>query len=119
MPFEPGNTYGALTAKVRIVDAMIRSCLSEDESDASRRKERSRLRKAIEAQLDKAASGELPSLDWIVTRLEGKPVQSVQMDDDSMPVFKGIRMIVVDQIPNEIKDITPEVAHDVPILRQD
>jgi hypothetical protein len=41
------------------------------------------------------------------------------MDDDSVPVFKGIRMIVVDQIPNEIKDITPEVAHDVQVLRQD
>jgi hypothetical protein len=116
MPFEPGHK---LSRNVRLVDGMIRRVLAQDIAEAEKDGSRPRLRRAIEAQLDKAASGELPSLDWIVTRLEGKPVQSVQMDDDSMPVFKGIRMIVVDQIPNEIKDITPEVAHDVPILRQD
>lgn len=74
--FQPGNQLGV---KVKVIDQMIRSCLIWDEDDASKRKERSRLRRAIEAQLDKAAEGNLESLDWLTTRVDGKAVQAVDV----------------------------------------
>ena len=74
--FQPGNAWAA---KSKVIDNMIRSVLTIDEDEAAKRQERSRLRRAIEVQLDKAASGELPSLDWLTCRLEGKAKQSVDM----------------------------------------
>jgi len=59
--FEQGNTLGA---KSRQVEAMIRSVLQTDD--------RGRLRRAIECTLDKAADGDLPSLDWLTNRIDGK-----------------------------------------------
>lgn len=76
--FQPGNQ---LAAKGKTVDAIIRSCLRQDESDAAKRNERSRLRQAIESCLTQAAEGSLPHLDWLTCRLEGKAVQAVSVDD--------------------------------------
>lgn len=95
--FQPGNE---LAKKVKVVDGMIRSVLALDNRD--------RLRKAIEATLDQAADGSLPHLDWIATRLEGKPAQAVTVEDsDGMPAFKAIRLVVIqqEQLPNVINDI--------------
>jgi hypothetical protein len=69
MPFQIGNQ---LAAKGKPIDAMIRSVLALDD--------RARLRKAIEAQLDKAAEGNLDSLDWLTCRLEGKAHQTQSVD---------------------------------------
>jgi len=69
MPFQIGNQ---LAAKGKPIDAMIRSVLALDD--------RARLRKAIEAQLNKAAEGNLDSLDWLTCRLEGKAHQTQSVD---------------------------------------
>ena len=42
-----------------------------------------RLRKALNAQLDKAESGELPSLQYISERIDGKVAQPLSNDGDA------------------------------------
>ena len=82
--FQTGNQLGT---KVRVIDGMIRSVLAQDD--------RGKLRKAIEAQLQKASEGNLDALDWIACRLEGKAHQAVSVDTDGKPQFQVIRMVVV------------------------
>ena len=104
MPFEPGNQLGA---KVRVIDKMIRSCLIWDEDESAKRKERSRLRRAIEMQLDKAAEGNLESLDWLTCRLEGKAVQSQVIDS----THKEVRELTL----VELKRIVLAAGGEVPV----
>ena len=61
MPFQIGNDLGKNSRKV---EAMIKSVLAQDD--------RGRLRQAIERTLDKAADGDLPCLDWLTNRIDGK-----------------------------------------------
>ena len=73
-----------------------------------------KLKEALSKVLDKAAEGDLPSLDWIVCRLEGKAAQAIQTDDEGRPVVAGIQLVVIkqEQIPNTIKDIpTQDIEH--------
>lgn len=107
MPFEVGHEHGK-GPKPRIVhQALTREIIQNPE----------KLKAALAKVLDAAASGDLPSLDWITCRLEGKAVNAQAVDDDGRPVISGIQLIVVkaDQLPNVIKDIpSSEVTHDMP-----
>ena len=67
MPFEIGHPYAG---KARVIEAELRKITVQDIAQGDGR---SKIRKALQAQLDQAANGSLPALDWWVTRLEGKP----------------------------------------------
>ena len=95
MPFEIGNR--AFQGRTRpINDAIIRELKQNPE----------KLKQAIAAQLDKAAEGNLDSLDWLTTRLEGKAKQAVEIDH----THRSIREYTINElkslIANEIVEGT-------------
>lgn len=98
--FEVGHEYSKGPKPKLIHSALTREIVQNPE----------KLKAALAKVLDAAADGDLPSLDWIVCRLEGKASQAVQTDEDGRPVFAGIQLVVIkqEQIPNVIKDITPD-----------
>ena len=80
MPFQPGHQLSVGNRNIRVIDQAIRKIIARDQFEADERKCKSRLHRAIEAQLDKAAEGNLDSLDWLTCRLEGKASQSLSVD---------------------------------------
>lgn len=76
MPWEKGqsgNPEGA-RVKARRFAAVLDRALIQDELKAA---EDQRLRKGIEKVLDKAAEGDLASLQMLADRLDGKPAQAI------------------------------------------
>ena len=80
MPFQPGHQLSVGNRNVRVIDQTIRKIIARDQFEADARKCKSRLERAIDAQLDKAAEGSLDSLDWLTCRLEGKAHQTQSVD---------------------------------------
>jgi hypothetical protein len=95
MPFEIGNTY---SRKQRWVEDAIRRAIVQDNG--------AKLRKAVDAQMDAAAEGNLAALDWLTTRLEGKAKQAVEIDH----THRSIREYTINElkslIANEIVEGT-------------
>lgn len=86
--FEPGNQLrlGAKSPK-RVQDAINRAIIQDDSK---------RLRKAIEAQLDLAADGDLAALTFIRDTVEGKPAQAVTVSgDEERPMVSIIKTLIV------------------------
>ena len=103
MGFAIGNqlTLGMKRPK-HVFDALLRVVAQNPE----------KLQAACAAVLDKAAEGDLAALDFLVTRLEGKPIQAVHVEDDEgRNVFTGIRMVVMRE-PNPLITIE-NTTHDV------
>lgn len=98
--FEPGNTLGA---KSRQVEAMIRSVLQTDD--------RGRLRRAIEKTLDKAADGDLPSLDWLTNRIDGK----IKGDDGEKSQLIQVVINGYAEVQARIVDNSQVHDHDPPL----
>ena len=73
MPFERGHQLSVGNRNIRMIDQAMRKIIAQDQLEADRKKVMSRLHRAINAQLDAAADGDLPALDWLTCRLEGKP----------------------------------------------
>lgn len=71
-PGESGNPQGARVKARRFSTILERALLQED----LKAEEDHRLRKGIEKTLDKAADGDLPALQMIADRLDGKPKQT-------------------------------------------
>ena len=89
MVFQVGNVICVGRKRPKFLyDALLRECVQSPE----------KLKAACEAVLDKAASGDLAAFEFLITRLEGKPVQAVNIEDDEgQNLFTGIRMIVMKQ----------------------
>ena len=87
MPFAPGQSGNLNGAKEKqVFDATLRLIKQNPE----------KLKKALESVLDQAAGGSLPHLDWLSTKLEGRPAQSVTVSgDDERPLVSLIRVLVV------------------------
>jgi len=109
MAFEVGNTLGALTAgkaKPRhIYDAMMREVIQNP----------AKLKEACASVLDAAASGDLNALDWIATRLEGRPAQVSPDSGDVIPDVTLIKMIVMQPNSNQFNELaTIEAVKEIP-----
>ena len=64
---QPGNTNAS--KENRLFGDALRRAIVQDEAK--------RLRASVEKLLDKAADGDLPSIQALADRLDGKPVQSL------------------------------------------
>ena len=100
MPFEIGNT---LSAKSKRMTQMLERIMMEDDGK--------RLYNGLTKLMVAFEAGEPWAVEQVFNRVQGKPAQSLQIDDEGATVqFAAIRMIVVkpETIPNTIKDITHE-----------
>lgn len=89
MPFEVGHTINQGRTKPRLVhEALTKEVIQNP----------AKLQAAVAAILDQAANGDLPALDWIACRLEGKPVPTDPDTGDAVPI-QAIRLIVVEHQP--------------------
>ena len=103
--FEPGNQLRLGTKSPKLVQETIKRALAQEDGK--------RLRQAIEAQLDLAASGDLPALTFIRDTIEGKPAQAVTVSgDEDRPLVSLIKMVVVSTNTNQINTLEHgELAH--------
>lgn len=103
MPFEIGHTLSQGAKPKHIFEALMREVKQNP----------AKLKKACEAVLDQAANGDLPSLDWIACRLEGKAMASMTVTDDTKPSITLIRMIVVQPTDNlnTINELQPAIEN--------
>lgn len=100
MPFQPGQSGRPGYNGKPVFDAIVREVKQNP----------AKLKAAIAAQLDKAAEGNLDSLDWITTRLEGKARQAVEIDHTHRTIKEYTLNELKSLIANEIIDITPETG---------
>ena len=106
--FEIGHTVNSgREAKPRYVqDAIIRTLRQNPE----------KLRQAIEAQLNAAAAGDLPALDWLTCRIEGKANQQVNVDSTlAISVTTDRPRLSPDQwlMQHGIVDAVPMIEHEI------
>ena len=81
MPWQPGqsgNPEGA-RIKARRFGAMLERVLTQEDLKPE---EQHRLRLAVEKLVQKAADGDIPSMQMLADRLDGKPAQQVQLQGD-------------------------------------
>ena len=86
MAFTAGHKFSPIDRKYRYVqDAIVKALAQNPE----------KLKKAVMTQLDRAANdGDLAALDWLTTRLEGKPMANVGDADAPQERFSSIRMVL-------------------------
>ena len=66
------------------------------QEDSMKAEEDHRIRKAIEAQINKASEGDLNSLQFLADRIDGKPAQAVTLSGDpDAPLVTRIERVVV------------------------
>jgi protein-disulfide isomerase len=76
MAFAKGNKHGE---KSRVIEQALRRAVAQDDGV--------RLRRMVEAVLDKAAEGELAHIAWLADRLDGKPKQQIEQTIDANIAF--------------------------------
>jgi hypothetical protein len=74
-PLEGGNKLGE---KKGMIEGALRRAIAQDDGV--------RLRRMVEAILDKAADGELSHVAWIADRLDGKAKQQVDIGSGREPI---------------------------------
>lgn len=110
MPFEKGNTFGA---KRRMLHDALKRAVMQDDGE--------RLRRGIEALLDKVAEGERWALEFLRDTLDGKPKQQLEVhgDEDNPAVFSVIQRVIIDSSEDghedEIVVIENGIAEKMPI----
>lgn len=101
MAFEVGNQLHELRKPRFVYDELVRTVKQNP----------AKLKAAVESILDQASNGNIPALDWIACRLEGKPAQAVTVSgDDDKPLITLIRMVVVS--PDSEQQLTQTIEHE-------
>jgi len=77
--FQKGNKHAA---KSKVIEGALRRAVAQDDGE--------RLRRMVEAILDKAAEGELSHAAWIADRLDGKARQQIEMEVDANVTFNEV-----------------------------
>lgn len=63
------------------------------------------LRKMFSTLLARAEQGDLEAIDWIVTRIDGKATENINLGGQpGNPLITGIRIVIVDPQTNGIAD---------------
>ena len=104
MTFEVGNQ---LAAKSKRMTAMLERIMMEDDGK--------KLYNGLTKLMDAFQDGEPWAIEQVFNRVQGKPAQSLQLDDDGATIqFQAIRMIVVKPVDNTaITNVIKDIPHDV------
>ena len=97
MPWQPGqsgNPEGG-RLKARRFATILERVLTQEDLKAE---EDHRIRQGIDKLLDKVATGDLPAIQTLADRTDGKPAQTIQGpgDDGAHKIIAQIEQVIVD-----------------------
>jgi ribosomal protein L17 len=109
MAFQPGNQEAkkADHGRRKLVTQQLISALNEAADD----KDTPKVRKIVDALIDKARGGDIAAIKEIFDRVEGKPTQPIAGDDDAPPIrLEQIVRTIVEPARNPDSESVPPAS---------